>query len=173
MDKTCPISPQPVSWVRDPRRWAFAGLGVASVGLGWLGVFVPGLPTTIFLIIASYCFTRSCPWLEDRLLRIPLFAPYMKVLDEGRGMSRAAARSALLSMWSCVSLSLTVLYLAARLTPVIAAIVVLAAVAGTAMILLYARKPRPVSVASFSSHEGDLATRDERYLDGLGGQDGR
>ena len=145
MDKTCPVAPQPVSWVRDPRRWAFAGLGVASVGLGWLGVFVPGLPTTIFLIIASYCFARSCPWLEDRLLRIPLFAPYMKVLDEGRGMSLAAAKSALLSMWSCVSLSLTVLYLAGRLTPVIATIVVLAAVAGTAMILLYARKPSPVS----------------------------
>lgn len=143
MDKACPVTPQPVSWVRDPRRWAFAGLGVASVGMGWLGVFVPGLPTTIFLIIASYCFTRSCPWLEDRLLRIPLFAPYMKVLDEGRGMSHAAARSALLSMWSCVSVSLGVLYLSGRLTPVVAAAIVLAALAGSAMILLYARKPRP------------------------------
>ena len=143
MDKACPVTPQPVSWVRDPRRWAFAGLGVASVGMGWLGVFVPGLPTTIFLIIASYCFARSCPWLEDRLLRIPLFAPYMNVLDEGRGMSRAAAKSALLSMWSCVSVSLSVLYLSGRLKPWLAAIIVLAAVAGTAMILLYARKPAP------------------------------
>ena len=142
MDKTCPVIPQPVSWVRDPRRWAFAGLGVASVGMGWLGVFVPGLPTTIFLIIASYCFARSCPWLEDRLLRIPLFAPYMKVLDDGRGMSRAAAKGALLSMWSCVSLSVGLLYLMGRLTPWVAAFIVLAAVAGTAMILLYARKPR-------------------------------
>ncbi len=145
MEKLCPVTPQPVSWVRDPRRWAFAGLGVASVGMGWLGVFVPGLPTTIFLIIASYCFTRSCPWLEDRMLRIPLFAPYMKVLDEGRGMSRKAATRALVSMWSCVSLSLSVLYLAGRLAPWIVAMVVLAALAGTAMIGLYARKPRPVS----------------------------
>ena len=143
MDKTCPVAPQPVSWVRDPRRWAFAGLGVASVGMGWLGVFVPGLPTTIFLIIASYCFTRSCPWLEDRLLRIPLFAPYMKVLDEGRGMSRKAATSALVSMWSCVSLSCAILSVAGRLRPWVAAIIVLSAVAGTAMILLYARKPAP------------------------------
>lgn len=146
MDKACPVDQPAVSWIRDPRRWAFAGLGVASVGLGWLGVFVPGLPTTIFLIIASYCFARSCPWLEDRLLRIPLFAPYMKVLDEGRGMSRQAAKSALLSMWSCVSLSLGVLYLSGRLKPWLAALIVLAAVAGTAMILLYARKPRPAAV---------------------------
>lgn len=143
MERTCPVDAQPVSWVRDPRRWAFAGIGVASVGLGWLGVFVPGLPTTIFLIIASYCFTRSCPWLEERLLRIPLFAPYMKVLDEGRGMSKQAATSALVSMWSCVGLSLGILYLAGRLAPWIAAAVVLAAVAGSGMILLYARKPRP------------------------------
>ena len=142
MDNACPVDRQPVSWIRDPRRWAFAGIGVASVGLGWLGVFVPGLPTTIFLIIASYCFTRSCPWLEDRLLRVPLFAPYMKVLDEGRGMSRKAATSALLSMWSCVSVSLAVLYVAGRLAPWAAALIVLSAVAGTGMILLYARQPR-------------------------------
>jgi uncharacterized membrane protein YbaN (DUF454 family) len=144
MENTCPVDRQPVSWIRDPRRWAFAGIGVASVGMGWLGVFVPGLPTTIFLIIASYCFARSCPWLEDRLLRIPLFAPYMKVLDEGRGMSRKAAASALLSMWSCVGVSLTVLYVAGRLAPWVAGLIVLSAAAGTGMILLYARKPRPL-----------------------------
>ena len=143
MERTCPVDAQPVSWVRDPRRWAFASIGVASVGLGWLGVFVPGLPTTIFLIIASYCFTRSCPWLEERLLRIPLFAPYMKVLDEGRGMSKQAATSALASMWSCVGVSLGILYLSGRLAPWMAAAIVLAAVAGSGMILLYARKPRP------------------------------
>lgn len=143
LDKLAPTDPT-TSWYRDPRRLAFAGIGVASVGLGWLGVFVPGLPTTIFLIIASYCFTRSCPWLEQRLLRIPLFAPYMKMLDEGRGMSKKAATSALLSMWSCVSVSLGVLYLAGRLGPVVATAIVLSALAGTGMILLYARKPRPV-----------------------------
>lgn len=141
-ESNCPVEHPPVSWVRDPRRWAFAGVGLASAGLGWIGVFVPGLPTTIFLIIASYCFTRSCPWLEDRLLRIPLFAPYMKVLDEGRGMSRAAVVSALTSMWSCVAVSLTLLHFAGRLSGAVAAAIVLGAVAGTGMILLYGRKPR-------------------------------
>lgn len=142
MDEAYPVEREQVSSIRDPRRWAFAGIGVASVGLGWLGVFVPGLPTTIFLIIASYCFARSCPWLEDRLVRIPLFAPYMKVLDEGRGMSRRAVVSALVSMWSSVGVSLTILFAAGRLRPWIAAIVVLAALAGTGMILLYGRQPR-------------------------------
>jgi uncharacterized membrane protein YbaN (DUF454 family) len=142
MENACPINREPVSWVRDPRRWAFAGIGVASVGLGWIGVFVPGLPTTIFLIIASYCFARSCPWLEDRLLRIPLFAPYMKVLDEGRGMSRKAVVSALVSMWSSVAISCGLLFLAGRLEPWVGAAIVLAAVVGTGTILLFGRKPR-------------------------------
>jgi uncharacterized membrane protein YbaN (DUF454 family) len=110
--------------------------------MGWLGVFIPGLPTTIFLIIASYCFARSCPWLEDRLLRIPLFAPYMKVLDDGRGMSRKSATSALVSMWGCVAMSLTILYVAGRLAPWIAALIAFLAAVGSATILLYARKPR-------------------------------
>jgi uncharacterized membrane protein YbaN (DUF454 family) len=147
MERVCPVDRPAVSWVRDPRRWAFAGIGLASAGMGWLGVFVPGLPTTIFLIIASYCFTRSCPWLENRLLRIPIFAPYMKVLDEGRGMSRKAAINALTSMWSCVGVSLGILYVSGRLSMVIGAAVVLAAVGGTGMILLYARRPQAVAKA--------------------------
>jgi uncharacterized membrane protein YbaN (DUF454 family) len=142
MEKACPVDRQPGSWVRDPRRWAFAGVGLASVGLGWIGVFVPGLPTTIFLIIASYCFARSCPWLEDRLLRVPLFAPYMKVLDDGRGMSPRAAASALASMWACVGVSLAVLQVAGRLSPVVGAVIAGAALVGSATILFYARKPR-------------------------------
>jgi uncharacterized membrane protein YbaN (DUF454 family) len=129
----------PRSWMRDPRRWAWAGVGVGSVGLGWLGVFVPGLPTTVFLIIASYCFARSCPWLEDRLLRVPVFAPYMKALDAGRGLPRQAARRAVTSLWLSLSLSLAVLWVAGRLPLWLAAIIVAAGATGTATIVYYAR----------------------------------
>ncbi|MCC7009978.1 MAG: YbaN family protein [Acidobacteria bacterium] len=139
--ETCPPDAQPMSWTRDLRRLTFAGVGVVSVGVGWIGVFVPGLPTTIFLIVASYCFTRSCPWLEQRLLRVPIFARYMKVLDEGRGMSTRAVVTALASMWSCVAVSLLVLSVAGRLRPWVAIAIVGAALVGTATILLYARKP--------------------------------
>ena len=142
MQKACPVDPQPVSWP-GPTSLGLCRRG-RRLGGTWLARRLhPGLPTTIFLILASYCFARSCPWLEDRLLRIPLFAPYMRVLDEGRGMSKKAAASALVSMWSCVALSLVILDVAGRLGPWVAAFIVGLAGIGSATILFYARKSRP------------------------------
>jgi uncharacterized membrane protein YbaN (DUF454 family) len=141
MADTAPATSTPLSWGRDLRRWTFAAVGLMCVGLGWIGVFVPGMPTTIFLLGASYCFARSCPWLERRLLRVPIFSRYMAVLDEGRGMTRGTVISALISMWSCVGVSLLLLHVSGRLGPWIALTVVIAAVAGSATILLFARKP--------------------------------
>ena len=127
-------------------RWLLAGLGVVCVGLGGLGVFVPGLPTTIFLLIASYCFARSCPWLEERLLRVPLFAPYMKFIDEGGPMSTRARAVSMTAMWTSVLLSLIVLRAAGRLGGVLAGTIFALAVIGTIVI----RAPRPRAVPSES-----------------------
>ena len=46
---------------RRARRWWLAGLGVACVGVGGVGVFVPGLPTTIFLIIRLVVLRPQLP----------------------------------------------------------------------------------------------------------------
>ena len=105
------------------------------VALAALGAFLPGLPTTIFLILASYFFARSCPWLEERLLRNRLFAPYMAWID-GRRMPRRAKAAAIGSLWLAVTTSLTLLYVGSRLEPWLAAIVLAAAVAGTFAIAL-------------------------------------
>jgi len=140
MSQPTPAIAAPRSWMRDPRRWAFAGAGVVSVALGWLGVFVPGLPTTVFLIAASYCFARSCPWLEDRLLRVPVFAPYMKALDDGRGLSRRAAVKAIVSLWISLAISLSILGIAGRLPLWLTATIVGAGIVGTGTIGYYSRR---------------------------------
>lgn len=119
----------------DPRRLLLAGAGILSVGLAGLGAVVPGLPTTVFLIVASYCFARSCPWLEDRLLRNRLFAPYLRAIDGGGHMPRRARVVALVAMWSSVGVSLWVLGAADRLPVWIAAAIVAAALAGTVAIV--------------------------------------
>ena len=143
-----PAVDRPRSPGGPPRRWLLAAVGVVSVGLGAVGVFVPGLPTTVFLLIASYCFTRSCPWLEERLLRVPLFAPYMRVIDEGRPMSPRTRAVAIASMWTSVLLSLAWLQWTGHLPAVVAIAITTLAAVGTVTILRFRRVPRPEAVAS-------------------------
>ena len=145
-----PVSGPSRGWVRSPRRVALAAGGVMAVVLGGIGVFVPGLPTTIFLIIASYCFARSCPWLEERLLRVPLFAPYMQFVDEGRPMSTRARVISITAMWTSVLLSLAWLRGSGVLSTALAATIIGVAGIGTVVVLRFRRDRRPTVVASES-----------------------
>ena len=138
-----PASGPSKAWVPSPRRWLLAAAGVLAVVLGGIGVFVPGLPTTIFLIVASYCFARSCPWLEERLLRVPLFAPYMRFIDERRPMSTRARLVSTTAMWTSVLLSLAWLRASGRLSTALAATIIGVAGIGTVAVLRFRRAPGP------------------------------
>ena len=92
-----------------PVRLIYAALGLVSVGLGILGAVLPGLPTTIFLIIASYLLTRSCPWLEEKVMGMAIFKPFIPFVRRERGMPRKAKITALVMMWTCVSISVVIL----------------------------------------------------------------
>lgn len=107
-------------------------LGWCSVALAVAGVFVPGLPVTIFVIIASYLFARSSPRFHAWLLDHRWFGPRLRRFRETGGMPRSAKRAALLSMWTAVSLSALLLVRWNRLA---AAAAVGLAVVGTAAIL--------------------------------------
>ena len=93
------ISTTRVSMLRSPRRLLLAGLGLLCVGLALAGVFVPGLPTTVFLIAASYLFTRSCPWLEERMLGLRVFRPFVPYVRGDLPMPRRA-RIACRNIWT-------------------------------------------------------------------------
>jgi len=87
------------------RRAAFAALGVLCVVLGIVGVFLPGLPTTEFIIAASYLFARSSPALEGWLERNRWLGPPLRRFKETRGMPRKAKALALASTWTGVGIS--------------------------------------------------------------------
>jgi len=121
---------------RSVRRWSFLLLGLLSVGLGFVGVFLPGLPTTVFLILASYCFTRSCPWLEDRLVRAPIFRPYLRYLDGDRAMPLRARLVTIGMIWVAVGSSFALMGARGALAPWFVAVVGGAALVGTAVVSL-------------------------------------
>ena len=60
--------------------------GLIFTGFGLVGIVVPGLPTTIFLIIAAACFVRSSPTLYNKLINSPVLGKYVKDYLEGKGM---------------------------------------------------------------------------------------
>ena len=59
------------------KRIVLIALGWLCVGLGFIGIFVPGIPTTIFLIIALWAFSKSSQKLRNWLLHHKKFGPIL------------------------------------------------------------------------------------------------
>ena len=81
-----------------PFRALIVAAGLVCVALGAVGVVVPGLPTTIFFIVAAACFTRSSPRLERWVLGLPGIGRAVADHRAGRGMPRRAKLAAVTSI---------------------------------------------------------------------------
>ena len=111
-------------------RAAWLVLGLVCVGLGGLGIVVPGLPTTIFFIAAAACFSRSSPRLEAWVLGLRGIGPMVRDHRAGLGMPRRAkvVATACIVVFVGLALGLTISH------PLIAAVVAVAAGVGVAVI---------------------------------------
>lgn len=98
----------PQTYLDHAARWMLISAGMICVGLGALGILLPGLPTTPFLLVAAYCFARSSEHFHDWLLNHRWFGSYVRNFEEGRGMTRPAKATTLLVMW--LSFGVTIVF---------------------------------------------------------------
>lgn len=87
-------------------RFVCIGLGLLSTGLAILGVFLPLLPTTPFLLISAACFARSSRRFYDWLHHNRLLGSYIRNYRLRRGVTRRHKIITITALWVSVLFSL-------------------------------------------------------------------
>ena len=72
-------------------------VGLLSLLLGAIGLFVPLLPTVPFIILAAFCFARSSPALEQWLIGHERFGPHLRAWRSRGAISIAGKRAAMIA----------------------------------------------------------------------------
>lgn len=80
--------------------------GSVALVLGVLGVFLPGLPTTPFVLLAAACYARASPRLHTWMLNHRWIGPMLRDWERDRSLTRRIKAMALLSMAVMVGISL-------------------------------------------------------------------
>ncbi|WP_371397528.1 YbaN family protein [Fretibacter rubidus] len=82
----------------SPKRLLWLSLGLVCFTLGAIGLFLPLLPTTSFMLVAAFAFARSSPRLHTWLLQHKVFGPLITDWQTHRAISTKAKIASLLSM---------------------------------------------------------------------------
>ena len=118
------------------KRVIYVGIGWCAVALAFAGVFVPGLPVTIFVIIAAWFFARSSPRFENYLLTNRFFGSRLRRFRDSGGMTRSAKLAAIASMWTAIAISSVLL---ASVSIAASLITIALGIVGTLTIMLKVR----------------------------------
>lgn len=86
-------------------RYALLSLGWLCVVLGVVGIFLPVLPTTPFLLLAAACFVRSSKRFYLWLVLHPKLGPWVRDYLDGQGIPRKAKVYSISLMWLSIALS--------------------------------------------------------------------
>ncbi|MCU6501035.1 YbaN family protein [Rugamonas sp. A1-17] len=81
-------------------------VGCLAVVLGVLGIFLPLLPTTPFLLLASACFARGSTRLHHWLQTNRVFGKYLRDYENGKGIPLRGKIWVLVFMWASLGYSM-------------------------------------------------------------------
>lgn len=122
-------------------RALLIGLGWTCIVVGVIGIFLPVLPTTPFLLLASACFVRSSPRFHQWLITHKYFGRYLAYYLDGKGIPRKAKVGIIVLLW--VTMTPSALLIVPW--PWLSVCMLLGALAGSIYI---ARQPEPVIIRS-------------------------
>ena len=86
-------------------RYTLFAIGWLSVALGVIGIFLPVLPTTPFLLLAAACFARSSPRFYQWLVDHPRLGPWIRDYLDGNGIPLKGKVYAIGLMWLSIGVS--------------------------------------------------------------------
>ncbi len=69
-------------------RVVYRAIGVGAIGMGILGYLLPGLPGTVFILIAAYFFSQSSPRFYNRLMNHRIFGKMIRDYRAGKGIPK-------------------------------------------------------------------------------------
>lgn len=134
------------------KRRCFLFAGFLSVSMGVLGIVLPILPTTPFMLLGAYCFARSSKKWHQWLLNHPLFGEYIAAFRNKRGLTIKQKRR--IALMVTLMMSISVLH---DLKPVMLSVI--AIIWAVCMTLLYLCRTAPESadLTSESERAGGVA----------------
>ncbi len=110
--------------------------GFFSLALGIIGIFLPVLPTTPFLLLSAYCFARSSERMYNWLMTNRYFGKYLSDYKKGLGVPQRIKFYAISLLWITILLSVLLFVKAS----IIRILLIIIAVAVTVHIILIKRR---------------------------------
>jgi hypothetical protein len=132
-------------------RVALVAVGTLMVGLGIVGIYVPGLPTTPFLLLAALCYLRSSERLSRWLLNHPRF---------GRGLTAILREKALpmrVKVVAITAASISLITLAVWVAETLLMKSVLVGIAAVNVVIILSIRTLPAGFNAEAQRRGEIA----------------
>lgn len=88
------------------KKYLLIILGSLTLILGVIGIFIPVLPTTPFLLLASFCYLRSSERMYHWLINHKIFGAYIYSYMTYKAIPKKTKIGALIFLWSTLSISI-------------------------------------------------------------------
>jgi len=95
--------------IKSIKKYLLIFAGSISLFLGVLGIFIPVLPTTPFLLLASFCYIRSSKELYEWLIHHKIFGAYIYNYLTYKAVKRSVKIVSLIFLWLSMAISISIL----------------------------------------------------------------